>query len=361
MYAEAGARIERLRRYVASTTFSNASSLWCFAGALVLPIGLAGILTVCLYAQDLWRIRREHSGRPFQLMYTGATEILATMTAASVLSDAGAGSGAFADTATGALAVLAGAIVYMAVNQSLVTTVVYLVTRPARLRDVAVGRDDELLEISTLALAVLLAVAVVFAPFLSPAALLVIALLRRSTLVRELQVQATHDSKTGLLNAGAWRAEAEREFSRAERIGSTISILMVDLDHFKVLNDTFGHPAGDATLKAVADCLTEALRDYDAVARFGGEEFIALLAGSDSLRAERVAARLCGRIRSLELAHNGTVTASIGVGTGRVGDIDLDDLIALSDTALYAAKHGGRDRVVAMRHGTSITLRQPRD
>ena len=196
-------------------------------------------------------------------------------------------------------------VTYPVVQQTLVTSVIYIVSNASRrvpLREVMLSRDDQMMEFATYSLAVLLAIAVVFAPLLSPLVLVLIVVLRRSALVQELQVQATRDAKTGLLNAGAWRQEAERQIVRAERLHGSMSVVMLDLDHFKVLNDTYGHPAGDATLQAVASCLTEALRGYDAIGRYGGEEFIALLNEADETVSTAVAERLCARIRGLDLA-----------------------------------------------------------
>ena len=163
-----------------------------------------------------------------------------------------------------------------------------------------------------------------------------------------MQVQATRDAKTGLLNAGAWRHEAERELVRAERLEAPVTVFMLDLDHFKNLNDAHGHQAGDAALKAVADCIGDALRGYDAVGRFGGEEFVALLTDIDAVQAGKVANRLLERIRTLRLAHEGSITASIGVGVGRSDAHSVDDLISVADQALYVAKNSGRDRVHTM-------------
>ena len=123
---------------------------------------------------------------------------------------------------------------------------------------------------------------------------------------------------------------------------------MIDLDHFKRLNDTHGHQAGDRALKAVADCLTETLRGYDAVGRYGGEEFAALLVDADELTGEAVAERVCARIRELHIpggVDRIAVSASIGIATGPAADSGLDDLVARADAALYVAKRGGRDRV----------------
>jgi diguanylate cyclase (GGDEF)-like protein len=123
---------------------------------------------------------------------------------------------------------------------------------------------------------------------------------------------------------------------------------MIDLDHFKQLNDRHGHQAGDVTLKQVGKCLVEALRANDIVGRFGGEEFIALLPAADEIVAANVAERLRQRISILDLPHGGAVTASIGVGTGSE-DHGLDQLIAVADRALYAAKSAGRNQVRAQR------------
>ena len=166
-------------------------------------------------------------------------------------------------------------------------------------------------------LGVLLAVAILHAPF--PVAVPRCSSSSCCAAARwyELQVQATRDGKTGLLNAAAWRHEAERELVRAERLGGSMCVLMVDLDHFKVLNDPYGHQAGDAAFKAVADSLNDALRGYDAVGRFGGEEFVALLIGADAeSRALGSPSRLRERIGALRSGVGGPVTASIGVGIG---------------------------------------------
>ncbi len=360
VYAEGGDRIERLRRYVGyvdNSTFINASSLWCFAAALVLPVGLAGACSVAIYAHALFRAKRHRSAKPFRMIYTGSTEVLATMSAATLF-HAVAGDDRFASIWS-AVGVVAALVVYAAVNQGLVLAAVALVSRPRSLRTIVPGVEDETMELATLCLGVLFAIAVLHAPLLAPFTLPLIIVLRRSALVRELQVQATRDAKTGLLNAGAWRREAERELARAERIGARMSVLMIDLDHFKRLNDLYGHPAGDATLVGVAECLADALRGYDAIGRFGGEEFIALLADADEAVSLAVAERLCARIRRLELTHDGTITASIGVGVGTPGQHDLDALIDVADKALYVAKGCGRDQVRLMRAPSVRSVETP--
>jgi diguanylate cyclase (GGDEF)-like protein len=347
-YAEGGDRIEVLRRYVGyveNSMIGNAASLWCFAAALVLPVGLAGAFTALIYSHNLLRSVRKQSAQPYRMVYTATTEVLAAMAAATVIAHFDPSTVILGDSLKSVVAAVLAMITYAVVNQGLISTVLYMVVQPTSVRAVMMTPEDETLEFATLALAVLFAVTVAHAPYLAPFTLPLIVVLRRSALVRELQVQATRDAKTGLLNAGAWRQEAERQLVRSERLGGQMSVLMVDLDHFKRLNDTYGHPAGDATLRVVAECLTDALRGYDAVGRFGGEEFIALLADADQTVSQLVADRLCARIRKLELSHGNGVTASIGVGVGIAGTHDLDDLIGVADKALYVAKGSGRDQV----------------
>lgn len=352
LYAEGGDRIERLRRYagyVDNSAFVEGSSQWCLAAALMFRPGLAGAFVVLLYTLALLRARRHNSTPTYRLVFTGASAVIAAMAASTIVDAFGVAPMDLGRTPWSLIAVVAAFVCYTVVQESLILTVLWLIRRPVRMPQLVSGANEHAMEYATLALGVLLAVTVLHAPYLSPVVVLVVVVLRRSALVHELQVQATRDAKTGLLNAGAWRHDAERELIRAERIDAPITVFMIDLDHFKMLNDEHGHPAGDEALKAVADCITDALRGYDAVGRYGGEEFVALLTDIDADRAVAVADRICDRIRGLRLGHGGSITASIGVGTGRSGVHGLDALISIADQALYVAKNSGRDRVHAMR------------
>ena len=125
--------------------------------------------------------------------------------------------------------------------------------------------------------------------------------------------------------------------------------LLMDLDHFKRVNDTAGHLAGDAALKAIGDALKRELRGYDAVARFGGEEFVVFLDDIGIEDARQVAERILSRIRALVITGDGagkiSLTASIGLAAYPEHGQDLAELVEQADTALYAAKRAGRDRV----------------
>lgn len=179
--------------------------------------------------------------------------------------------------------------------------------------------------------------------------------LQRGFVHRDLRSSARTDLKTGLLNARAFVDSADRELAFARRHDTDLAILMVDLDHFKGINDAYGHLTGDAVLREVAARLAEEIRRTDTVARFGGEEFVVLLPGAGASWAEITADRLRQRIRSTPVMVSGRaipVTVSVGValrnsvpGSSRASG-GAHRLLAAADAALYQAKQDGRDRIV---------------
>jgi diguanylate cyclase (GGDEF)-like protein len=311
----------------------------------VLPVGYAAALAALVGTHTAIRVSRHRAAPLYRTIYTAASDVLAASSAALAFTLVSDGPDRLLGGVWGSIAVMLAIVTYWTVNGALISGVIWLTQRPDRLRDLLMSPDEELLEVATLCLGAGLAITMLDAPAVAPLVLVVMVVLRRSALVRQLQEQATHDTRTGLLNSGAWRQEAERELARSARSGDDISLLMIDLDHFKVLNDTHGHQAGDRALKAVADCLTETLRGYDAVGRYGGEEFAALLVDADELTGEAVAERVCAKIREIELPDDVRVTASIGVATAAASRTDLDALVSRADAALYVAKNRGRDRV----------------
>jgi diguanylate cyclase (GGDEF)-like protein len=167
----------------------------------------------------------------------------------------------------------------------------------------------------------------------------------------ELQAQATEDALTGLANRRLFTTIAEKEFPRAQRRGEVFSVLFLDLDHFKAVNDTYGHPVGDRVLEEFARRASKALRDYDTLARYGGEEFVALLRDADRDEALGVAKRVWTACRStgFEVGEGQTaisVTTSIGVAVLSRDDQSFHQVLRRADEALYRAKKAGRDRVL---------------
>ena len=171
----------------------------------------------------------------------------------------------------------------------------------------------------------------------------------RRALEEEIVRQARTDSLTGLANRRHFMMLAEAEMARALRYGKALSILMLDLDHFKAVNDRHGHHIGDALLCQVADTFRQTLREVDIVGRMGGEEFAMLLPESDLKQAVEAAERLRQAIGRSLIPIAGSdpvcVTASIGVATLTDPRHTIDQLLSMADVGLYAAKHGGRNCV----------------
>ena len=160
--------------------------------------------------------------------------------------------------------------------------------------------------------------------------------------------QATHDFLTGTFNRRAIRDRLKQEISRADRENDSLSVGMLDIDHFKKINDTYGHQVGDEALVAFTRCIQNELREYDCVGRYGGEEFLVIAPGAIGLGRESLYERLRARVAGTEIATNEgsiSLTVSIGAAPG-TGQTRGDTLIAVADAALYQAKAGGRNCVV---------------
>jgi two-component system cell cycle response regulator len=172
--------------------------------------------------------------------------------------------------------------------------------------------------------------------------------LRIAALVEESQRLATEDALTGLLNRRAFVAQMEVEVARCQRYGMPLSFMLIDIDHFKSVNDTYGHAAGDQALAAVGAVLKREMRVPDLEARWGGEELVVALTNTDLRGGAVVAERVRQAIAALKLdATSGSfgITASIGVASLQAPE-KLGDLIERADRAMYAAKKSGRNRVV---------------
>lgn len=167
-------------------------------------------------------------------------------------------------------------------------------------------------------------------------------------LQQSLRFAATHDFLTNLLNRSEILAAIEKEVSRSRREGKPTTVMMIDIDHFKLINDSLGHAAGDEVLKEVARRLKSDLRPYDVVGRYGGEEFLIILPGCELTTG----ARRADEIRNL-IAKDpiftpfGTTTATISVGVTATSDRShsVVDLVRQADVSMYAAKNAGRNRV----------------
>jgi diguanylate cyclase (GGDEF)-like protein len=188
--------------------------------------------------------------------------------------------------------------------------------------------------------------------------------LRMAMLVEEAQHAATTDPLTGLPNRRAFLAALDIEQARSERHGYSMSLLLLDVDHFKSINDTHGHAAGDRVLAALGQLLVREVRKTDIVGRWGGEEFVAVLSGADEPGARIGAERIRAAIEAMQVRlENGQlvpVRASIGVSCLEVRDTP-EILIGRADSAMYQAKSAGRNRIavaasVLRRTGTELAV-----
>ncbi|GAA1973826.1 GGDEF domain-containing protein [Amycolatopsis minnesotensis] len=356
LQAELGRQVERVRRRVNGTPHINLTSVWTFAGVLMLPAPLVAALVAVLYwhlaVRSWYRLRRVPA---FRTVLNASVVVLTCYSAKLVLAVAGlhgvrdALDGGWRGAGIVALTV----VTYFVAGAVLILPA--LNTTSLSVKALLGGWVDNMLEGATLCLGVLTALALATQPALALAVIPPLLLLHRGVLVKQLEIAATTDEKTGLFNTSGWHHLAGQELAKADVTSSTIGVLMIDLDHFKRINDTHGHLAGDAVLKAVAAAITEAVRTSDCVGRFGGEEFVVLLPRVGRADVERIAERVRGAISALEVAieeHEGaasTITglsASIGAALYPEAGTVLDRVVRAADTALYEAKRGGRNRVV---------------
>jgi len=255
-------------------------------------------------------------------------------------------------TAAWILTVAACGVVQWVINHGLVLTAVKAADPTASVRGMALTREPLQNDSTELCVAVLVTLCVMSSPLTIAFALPFVTLLQRSQRHGQLLNDARFDAKTGLLNAGTWEREAGAEVTRAARTHTSLAVALIDIDNFKVVNDTHGHLAGDKALKALSHTIKIFLREYDLVGRFGGEEFALLLPQTDELDARRVAERMRAHIAEMPIdvgdrpgAEIIKLTVSIGVAALSTNGTQLTELLATADAALYRAKHAGRNQV----------------
>ncbi len=349
-YAEAGARIERLKRYLSpggDRVVSNQVSVWAFAAVLTVPAGWAAVLIAVLYLQSLVRRSRDRTGVAYRVVFAGATVMLSAEAASGSLTVAGAG-----DVLRGGLlapaAVIGALLVFTLVNFGVLITGMWVTRRPPTVRGLLPDIDAFGYEVATLTLGIVTAEFLLHTPALTPAAVILAAYLHRSSLVNSLHRAAAIDPKTALPNLTAWTEHAQGVLSRAHRRNEPVTVLFCDLDHFKKVNDTYGHLTGDRVLAAVAQCLRQQLRGHDDIGRFGGEEFVVVLDTIDQGEAELVATRLRIAVSALTFDHGLHITMSVGIAHHHPGgEPELQELLTRADAGLRAAKANGRNQVRA--------------
>ena len=169
--------------------------------------------------------------------------------------------------------------------------------------------------------------------------------INHADLFAQMQQQALTDALTGCYNRRSFEMQLDRELQMATRLHQPLSLIMLDLDHFKQLNDSVGHDAGDSALRKLADCFRQELRGVDTASRFGGDEFALILPQAYAEGALIVAERLRASIEKIEIPDFGHLTASLGIACFPVHASSRGELIVAADAALYSAKRAGRNRV----------------
>jgi diguanylate cyclase (GGDEF)-like protein len=363
LLACAAAMVEATRgvKLARDTLTRDLQEVWYLAIALLLPPVYVLLAPIPLVAMKQWRVRRNLVHRR---VFSVASNGLA-YGAASLEFHAGTrplldGRLTASEHTVGLLAaILLAATTGWMINHWQIVGAVKLTNPTARIWTLVFTREAMTTDVVVTCLASLITFALSYTLAALVVALPVVFMQKRFLMHAQLLAEARTDAKTGLLNAAAWHREATTELSRIRGYWSPTSLAIVDIDHFKLVNDTHGHLAGDRVLRVVADRFSEQLRDGDLIGRFGGEEFAILLPNTSGTEAGRVAERLRGHIANSPIMVSDGRTAQIGVGiTVSVGVAelahtrqDLDELLAVADAALYQAKAAGRDQICIMAPG----------
>ena len=332
-------------------------AIWELPLALLLPPLYALLVPIPRMALVQWRVRatlvhrRVFTAAAVGLSYGAASAVFHVIAPLAVAAAPGPQARVLAWT----LAAASCGVLKSAVNKVLVMTAVKGADPGASVRENLFSREPLFHDVAELSVGIMVARTVAPSPFLSLGALPLVALLHRSFRHAQLVNASRIDAKTGLLNVGTWLREARLETARAARARAPLCVAIADIDHFKHVNDSFGHLAGDAVLAAVASTLNSLLRDGDLTGRFGGEEFCILLPGTDVAEARQIAERLRDKISRIVTPVAGgagsQVTISVGVAALGSSRRDLDELLAAADHALYRAKEEGRNRVCVLSAG----------
>ena len=329
-------------------------AVWELPVAILLPLAYAPIVPIVRMALLQARVRHAPlHRRAFSAAAVGLSYIAAGLAFRAMISLAGGASARPAAHAFAWMAIVAvSAGVRWAVNQALVLTAIKGSDPAVRLRSMF-AREPMYNDVAELCVTVLVTFCVANSIIALAFAFPFVTLLQRSLRHEQLLTDSRADSKTGLLNSATWEREATAELARAVRTRTPLAVVLLDLDRFKVVNDTYGHLVGDQVLKEVARTLNTLLREYDLAGRFGGEEFALLLPHTRATDAFRIAERVRSNVAALRFIAPGatggervSVTVSIGVAALDGGDQrEFPALLAAADAALYRAKAGGRDQV----------------
>ena len=352
--------IESTRRVreVQGTVGRDLQTVWYLAIATTLPPAYALLAPLPLTAYRLWRVRRAFV---YRRVFSNATISLAYGCASLIFhSVPSSAAGATPGTASHALSwtgVVAGCgVIAWVINNGLLLGAIRIADPQARIRDMFGNREAITSDLIELSLAVSLSLVVAISALLMTLALPSVVLYRRYLMNSQLVAHARIDAKTGLLNAGTWQREAEVELLRARRGHTPLALAMVDIDHFRDVNDMAGQIVRDQLLRDIAGMLKDQLPSNDLIGRFGTEEFAILLPQTGRDEAQRISERLRDHIAAEPIAiESGSqegfvfrLTVSIGVAVMNESRRALNELIGAADSALGRAKSTGWSKVYVL-------------
>ena len=360
---EAASGLERMREdIVEGSPHVNLLSVWLFAGVLLLPPPLQCALVVVGYTHSWFRGYRFEA--PHRKVFTAATVLLGCLAAYWVLYSiyGGPPSSAALSGPGGLLAVIAAGAIYRVVNYGLVVAVILATNLDRPVRKALGPATDQLMLAGAVGLGCGVAVVMTARPWWTPLLIVTVLALHAGLLMPQFRDRSRSDAKTGLLDPVFWAKLVSDELDRAGRTHGTVGILLLDLDHFKRVNDDYGHLAGDVVLRAVADAIKRSVRGRDRVGRYGGEEFAIVLPGLGMDDVRKAAERVRSTVAELSVTvfdfDGGErdvtgLTASVGASVFPAHGTDRTSLLLAADAALYEAKTAGRNR-------TRVAGEQPR-
>lgn len=362
LIAVEGARRVESRRSRGGALHKDLGPAWILAAAIVVEPAMA--LLVALVLRGWWRIR---AGKciPYRWVFSTAAVVLSIGLAHAsfkAVTDALGGSGVGLVVAVGL-----AAVVYLAVDSVLCAIAIGLMIPGSTRREMFGEMDDLAVDLTAGGLGCLVAAAAMINPWTAVFAIPITLAAQRALLLGQLESEAQTDAKTRLSRIDWWRKRTEVLLRQARNQNEPVAVLLIDIDHFKLINDRHGHLAGDEALRAIATILRGAIRAKDLIGRFGGEEFVIALpdTGADdaavtagrlriAVAESPLGAMLAGVLDNPRLDPESVrLTVSIGVAVYPTDGQTVDELLGRADRAMYAAKAAGRDRV---RHATECAV-----